>query len=121
MSYIMSKSTDENQQGEIFNPFCRHPGGTEDLLWARPNMLEKPMELLCNGMSLILSSPLGTDCFKDERKTLAKRFLYLFRTWCLDREYGAIKDPPTEILDCPPPWEIPACAFCKCRVADNKL
>eukprot|EP00587_Corethron_hystrix_P001664 CAMPEP_0113308688 /NCGR_PEP_ID=MMETSP0010_2-20120614/7036_1 /TAXON_ID=216773 ORGANISM="Corethron hystrix, Strain 308" /NCGR_SAMPLE_ID=MMETSP0010_2 /ASSEMBLY_ACC=CAM_ASM_000155 /LENGTH=2465 /DNA_ID=CAMNT_0000163799 /DNA_START=1 /DNA_END=7398 /DNA_ORIENTATION=- /assembly_acc=CAM_ASM_000155 len=120
MSYIVDKSAIENQFDQHFNPFC-FPGGTERLSWLSSDMLEKPMKLLCYGMSLILSSPLGSDCYKEERKSLTKMFLELFRSWCLDREYGVIKDPPRKALEILTPWDEGVCTLCRCRVANKQI
>ena len=92
------------------------------LSWVSDQIMNKPFELLCCGMKVLLTPPIALhegadkDPFTSERSALASHFLSLFVSWCLRSSFDlgcvATMGPKTDYTAIAKPWLGPTCKFC---------
>lgn len=148
-SHIMEKHADKpagtiakDVQSELeeVSPFFYAPpsssfrAGRKRLEWAPVELEIDPFRLLCKGMGLILSSTSaleesGSDnsLLLEQRAKLARHFLPLFSSYCLDSSTGweasqgnsnknaVVRGPPNTIIAHCPPFLRKPCSCCGVR------
>ena len=129
--------------GAETSPFFLLPpwsvSGRARLDWAPREMEKDPFRLLCKGIELILTTPPSDTCDSDglqeERKELARHFLPLFSSYCLDSSAswisaeasvndGAsgptfVRGPPNTIVRLCPPFLRRPCNCCGVRASKS--
>jgi len=79
--------------------------------WAPDGVEQRPCELLCLGMQMILRfEGMSSDPLKKEREDLARRFIPLLSSWCFHARSADndVVRPMTSIV----PWVYKACQVC---------
>jgi hypothetical protein len=138
MTYIMTQQSKENaaapdpealRKSFFLPPWALDsPSSPQRLQWAPEELEEKPMELLCRAMSLLLGAG-RDDSKREERKHLSRHFFTVFSAWCVGAlvsiegplTKGPLTTGPSKIAQCARvPWLRDSCSVCFSRPCTNR-
>lgn len=129
-------ATDSEISPFFFLPPWSVPGRTR-LEWAPVELEQDPFRLLCKGMELLLTSPSDasdSDDLHKQRRELARHFLPLFSSYCLDSSANwastqasssgeaapgspLVRGPPDTVVRLCPPFLHKPCNCCGVRAS----